>query len=53
MIPVAFKKKKMSPENGIAHKLELPDIWVWTHGMLRKQDPAFCVPANLSSEKLF
>lgn len=51
LIHVALKK--MSPENRIAHKPELPDIWVWTHGMLRKQEPAFGVLANLSSEKLF
>ena len=40
--------KKMSPENGITHKPELPDSWVWTHGILRKQDLDFCILANLS-----
>lgn len=45
-----FKKQV---ENMLAHRQELPDVWVWPHGMPRKQDLAFGILANLSSGKLF
>lgn len=44
---------KKQAENMLAHRQELPDVWVGPHGMPRKQDLALGILANLSSGKLF
>lgn len=44
---------KKQAENMLAHRQELPDVWVGPHGLPRKQDLALGILANLSSGKLF